>query len=498
MEFKIKNLPISTGDALVAIINTQDATKYDLHRNDRIRITNGNLKQVTAVIDFADSKNFIPSGQIGLFEEVAKTIGAKKDHMVKVEVERKPESVNSIKRKLNGEKLGYEDFKRIITDIASQRLTAIEMTYFVSACYTHELSTKETFYLTKAMIDTGEVLRFHDKIIMDKHCIGGVAANRTTAVVVAIIAAAGYTIPKTSSRSITSAAGTADTIEYLCNVNMSAEKLKEVVHKTKGCLAWGGALNLAPADDKIIRVESPISLDPTGQLIASVLAKKKSVSANHVLIDIPVGKGAKIENIKEARKLKKKFQKISRMLGMKTRVVVTDGSHPIGNGIGPALEARDILWTLKNDMKGSWELKEKSIRLAGTMLNMAGHWRGEKLARKIFDDGSAYKKFIEIVTAQGGKEIDPDMIRLGKYTHDVYAHKAGVVTHIDNKAVNRVARIAGAPVDKLAGVYIYAHIGKTVRVGEKLYTIYSDNKERLKFAKENSDKDLGIIIQHHG
>ena len=343
MEFKVKNIEISTGDTLVALINKKDAHKYDLHRNDRIRITNGNQVCVTAIIDFAENDDIIPQSSIGLFKEAAKKLNTKKDHKVKVEMERKPESVNLIKKKLNGEKLSYEDFKRIVTDISEQRLTAIEITYFVAGCYTHELSTKETYYLTKAMIDTGEVLRFPDHIIMDKHCIGGVAANRTTAVVVAIIAAAGYMIPKTSSRSITSAAGTADTIEYLCNVNMTGDRLKEVVHKTKGCLAWGGALNLAPADDKIIRVESPISLDPTGQLIASVLAKKKSVSANHVLIDIPVGRGAKIEDIREAKKLKKKFQKIGRLLKMKMRVIITDGSHPIGNGIGPALEARDIL-----------------------------------------------------------------------------------------------------------------------------------------------------------
>ena len=493
MEFKIKNIQISTGDSLVAILNEEDARKLDLHKMDRIKISYDH-KSITAVIDIA-KKTIIPEGYLGLFEETTKELKIKQGQKVKIDIEKKPETICIIRRKLDGEELSYEDFKKIMDDITSGTLTAIETTYFVAGCYSNELTNKETIDLTRAMIDSGQTLNFPDKIIMDKHCIGGVAANRTTAIVVSIIAAAGYTIPKTSSRSITSAAGTADTIEYLCNVNMSAEELKKVVHETKACLAWGGALNLAPADDKIIRVESPISLDPTGQLIASVLAKKKSVSANHVLIDIPVGKGAKIENRKEARILKRKFLKVGRKLGMKIKVIITDGSHPIGNGIGPMLEARDILWTLRNDLWGSWELKEKSIKMAGTLLRMAGHFNGESKARKIFDSGLAYKKFMEIVKAQGGKEVDPDMMETGKFYCDIISKKGGKITHIDNKAMNKIARIAGAPTDKKAGVYLYTQKDKTIEAGQKIYTIYSDNKERLNYAVEIATKNIGVEIK---
>lgn len=492
MEFKIKNIQISTGDSLVAILNEDDAKTLDLHKMDRIKISYDH-KSITAIIDIA-KKSVIPKGELGLFEETTKELKIKQGQKVKIDIEKKPETVCIIRRKLDGEELSYEDFKKIMDDIVTGTLTAIETTYFVAGCYTNELTNKETIDLTRAMIDSGQILHFPQKIIMDKHCIGGVAANRTTAIVVSIIAAAGYTIPKTSSRSITSAAGTADTIEYLCNVNMSAEKLKEVVKNTNACLAWGGALNLAPADDKIIHVESPISLDPTGQLIASVLAKKKSVSANHVLIDIPIGRGAKIENKKDAKKLKKKFLKVGRRLGMKIKVIITDGSHPIGNGIGPMLEARDILWTLKNDLWGSWELKEKSINMAGVMLRMAGHFNGEKKARQIFDSGLAYKKFMEIIKAQGGKEVDPDMMETGKYYCDIISKKSGKITHIDNKIMNKIARIAGAPSDKKAGVYLYVQKDKSIESGTKLYTIYSENKERLDYAVEIASKNIGIEI----
>jgi len=495
MEFKIKKIHISTGDALIAVLNKADAILYDIHNQDRIKIRNGGKEYIPAIIEMTDSDEIVPKGHIGLFVETIKKLKVKTTDKVKIEIDKKPASIASIKKKLDGHKLTYQDIKEIILDISHSRLTNIEMTYFVSSCYINGLTTKETYDLTRAMINTGDVLHFPNKIVMDKHCIGGVAGNRTTAIVVSIIAAAGYAIPKTSSRAITSAAGTSDTIEQLCNVNLSPEELIKVVSNTGGWLAWGGALNLAPADDKIIHVESPISLDPTGQLVASVLAKKKSVSANHVLIDIPIGKGAKIKDKKTAKKLKSIFQKIAKMLEMKTKVIITDGTHPIGNGIGPALEARDILYTLKNDLWGSWELKEKSIYLAGILLKMAGHRDGETIARKIIDSGKAYHKFIEIIKAQGGKEIDPDTIKLGKYTFDYISPKSGHIEHIDNKAINKICRICGSPIDPQAGVYLHMHKGKQIKEGELLYTVYSNNKERLNYAKDFIISKSGIEIK---
>ena len=491
MEFKVRKIDISTGDTLVALLNIYDATKFEIRNQDRIKISNEKGKIIYALVDITYDNKLVPKGHIGLFYEVLKGLNSKSGNTIKLRIEKKPDSIRIIREKLLGKKLNYEEYKQIISDISERRLTDIEMTYFVAGCFVNKLTSKETLYLTQAMINTGEVLHFKDNIVMDKHCIGGIAGNRTTALVVAIIAAAGFKMPKTSSRAITSAAGTADTIETLCNVKLEADKLQNIVETTGGCLAWGGALNLAPADDKIIRVESPISLDPVGQLVASVLAKKKSVSATHVVIDIPVGHGAKIKDEKASKKLKKVFQKIGKMLKMKLKVIITDGSSPIGNGIGPILEARDILYTLKNDMYGSFELKEKSILISGVMLKMAGVKNGEKLARELMDSGKAYNKFIEIIKAQGGKEIEPEDLRVGKYSFEYKSPKSGHIKHINNKTVNRICRVAGAPLDKRAGLYIHAKKGKFVKEGDLLYTVYSESKERLDFAKD-------IIYTHNG
>jgi len=490
MELRVKKLSIGTGHTLIVLVNYIDAKKLDIHYGDRIRIQR-RKHEMTATIDITESNDMLLPGELGLFKEAHESIPLSEGDIVKVRLEDKPLSLHYIKKKLRGEKLGEKEVRAIINDITDDKLTEVELTYFVAASYINGMDDDETTYLTKAMLSTGEILKLKSRIVLDKHCIGGVAGNRTTMVVVPIIAAAGLIIPKTSSRSITSAAGTADTVEVLCEVSFPLDKMQKIVEKTGGSFVWGGAMNLAPADDKIIRVEHPVSLDPVGGLIASILAKKKSVSATHVLIDIPVGRGSKTESRRRANELKRKFEKISARLGMKAKVLITDGTQPIGNGIGPALEARDVLWTLIGSPKGALDLKEKSIRIAGEMLDLAGKTskgQGKHLARKILESGLAYEKFIEIIQAQGAKVIFPEQIEIGSYSAIVKAGRSGRVVHIDNKRVNRIAKIAGAPLDKGAGLYLHFHKKDRVVRGKALYTIYSNNHDRLRYAREFAKK----------
>ena len=272
MKFKVHDVDITTGGTLVAILNRKDAMMLDVHTGDRLRITRGNHSTV-AVLDIAESTKTVKRGHVGLMEEVLHKLHAKHGGFVNISLEEKPKSIALIKKKLNGRKLSKEEIDTIVEDIVKNKLTAVEITYFVSAGYVRGLDMEETVALTRALINTGEILKFERHPIVDKHCIGGVAGNRTTCIVVPILVAAGYCVPKTSSRAITSPAGTADSMEVLCEVNLDAAKIKKVVEKTGGCMAWGGAVNLAPADDKIITVEHPLSIDAEGQLLASILAK---------------------------------------------------------------------------------------------------------------------------------------------------------------------------------------------------------------------------------
>ncbi len=484
MRLKVKDMDISTGGVLVAILNKKDAQTLDIHVLDRIKIKKGKRIE-TVVVDIAESHKAVPQGKIGVFEEVFDSLKLKNNDVVKIMLARKPQSLEYIKKKLDGGKLRNKEISQIVWDIVNNKLSDIELTYFVAACYIHALDIDETIKLAKAMASHGDILKFNKHPVVDKHSIGGVPANRTTLVLVPIIAAAGLLIPKSSSRSITSPAGTADTMEVLANVSFSAKKMKDIVEKTNGCIVWGGAINLAPADDKIIHVEKPLGIDAESQLLASIMAKKHSVSSTHILIDIPVGRDAKVKTKKDALKLKNDFEKIGKKLRKHVKVIITKGSEPIGNGIGPALESRDVLWLLIRDKKRPLDLEKKCVYMATKLFELIGINNSRKRVLEILNSGKAYKKMKEIIKAQGGNpNIKPEHIKLGKYSYTVRSINYGKVKDINNTAISKLARVAGAPINKGAGLYLYKHVGDKVKKREKIFTIYSESAQKLKYSKE--------------
>ncbi len=492
---KIKKLEINTGGPLIVLMNEKDAQRLNFHIGDRIKLVK-RKKALTAIRDLS-SKKVLPDGYLGLFKEVYSRIKVKNGENIEVEPGVKPESIRFIKEKLDGKELSEEKIKRIIEDISDQKLSEVEITYFVSACYPERLSMRETLYLTNAMVNTGDVLRIHNKIVADKHCIGGVAGNRTTMILVPIISSLNIPIPKTSSRAITSPSGTADTMEVLCKVSFSIKEMKKLLDKANAFMTWGGAVNLAPADDKIIRVENPLSVDSEGQLLASILAKKKSVSANHVLIDIPVGRGAKIENLKDAKRLKRKFELLGRKLGMNIRVIITDGSQPIGNGIGPALEARDVLWILERDPRAPKDLEYKGVFMAAHLINMIKKIRFKdalKIANEQLESKKALEKMLSIINNQGAKITRSSSIKIGKFKKVIKSKKAGKIININNKRISLIARTAGSPLDKRAGIYLEKKKNDYVNHHSILYEIYAENKQRLEYAAKLAEKDSGYEI----
>ena len=173
----------------------------------------------------------------------------------------------------------------------------------MTACAGDRLDIRETIDLTAAMVEVGEKLSWGVDRVADKHCVGGLPGNRTSMIVVPIIAAAGLLIPKTSSRAITSPAGTADVMETLTRVDLDIADIRKVVEREGGCIAWGGAVRLSPADDILIGVERPLDFDSEGQLVASVLSKKIAAGSTHVVLDLPVGPTAKLRDAEAAARL---------------------------------------------------------------------------------------------------------------------------------------------------------------------------------------------------
>jgi len=493
MKLKVKLLDISAEGAFVALLHIDDATILNIKPLERVYIKDGG-KDITAVADIAYSEKNVKPGEIGLFRELIEELNIKKKDSVDVKAGIEPQSVMLIKKKLDGGKLSTKEVDEIIGDILSNSLTEVEAAYFVAASYVHGLNDVETTALTKAIIEHGGKLHFNKKPILDKHCIGGVPGNRTTMLVVPIIAAAGFTIPKTSTKSITSPAGTANTMNVLSDVEFSIKEIMSIVHRANGCMVWGGTKGLASVDDRLIRLEKPLSLDPEGFLLSSVLAKKSVADASHVLIDIPVGKTAKVKDMKKAKRLQLKFVVLGKKLGMKVKVIITDGSQPIGNGVGPALEARDVLLCLQN--KGPSDLTEKSVYMAGQLLKMADVPNAEVKAREILTSGLAYEKMKEIIRLQGGNpNIKPERISVGKYKFILKSKNNGKVVSIDNINISHLAKMCGAPTHKGAGLYLHKKVKDAVEVGDSLVTFYAEDKDRMAHLIHHMEEYPPLVVK---
>ncbi len=479
---KSKLIKVETGNIMVAVLNELKAIELGISAGDRIRISKGR-KHVNAIVDLS-SVDILPD-EIGLFEEVSMELGIKKNN-VKLEIKQvpSPKSLEFIKKKINGKTLTYDEIYEIINDIVHNKLSDVEMSAFVTATYTEGLTFEETVNLTRAVVNTGDTLHLKKKLIVDKHCLGGVAGNRTTMVVVPIIAAFGLTMPKTSSRSITSPAGTADTMEVLTEVEFSAKELEKIVRRIGACIAFGGTVNLAAADDKLIKVRHPLHLDPVGLMLASIMAKKKAVGSTHVLIDIPIGEEAKVKTFDEAELLGTLFERVGEKLNMKVEYIITDGNFPIGRGIGPLLEARDVLMVLQQHEKRPLDLEKKCLELAGIIIEFSDkvkRGQGEKIAEELLKSGRAWQKMKEIIKAQkGNPNIKIEDLEPRTLSYNIKSEKSGVIKKISNKSIARIALAAGAPSVMDAGVYLHKIKGDEVKKGETLMTIYYKSNEKLK------------------
>ncbi len=493
LELKAKLLDIGTGDMLVVLLDDNVAKKLDVFAGDRVKLTYEKKSAICAV----DTAKHASPDEIGLYHEVEKLLQVKKGQKITVTPAPSPQSLSFIKKKLQGLPLSEKEIFEVVEDISTNKLTSVEIAYFVSGAYTHGFSMNETYHLTKAMIDAGEKLTWNKKLVCSKHCIGGIAGNRTTMLVVPIVTAAGLLMPKTSSRAITSPAGTADTMELLAPVSFSrVSDIKKIVEKTGGCIVWGGALDLAPADDRIIGVEHPLSLDPTPVLLASIMSKKASEGATHVLIDIPVGRFSKVDNLDKYHHLKEKFYALGRLLGIKIEVMQSDGDGPVGKGFGPALEAIDVLRVLQNDSLAPYDLRNKSIYMAGLILELGGKAKkgcGVDMAAEILDSGAAWRKMQEIIKAQGGNpDVKPSDIKIGKFEKTFRAASGFKVKVLDNDAFAKIAKLADAPKDKGAGIYLHVVKGQLVKKGDPLFTVYSNSDYRLREAEVYA-KNVSVV-----
>lgn len=402
------------------------------------------------------------------------------------------ESLGAVRGKVYGHRLSAPQLREIITDVVAGHYSDVQLASFITACAAGDLDTDEVVALTHAMVEVGDRLTWNRVPVADKHCIGGLPGNRTTPIVVAIAASLGVTIPKTSSRAITSPAGTADTMEVLAPVDLDLASMRRVVEAEGGCIVWGGAVRLSPADDVLIRVERALDLDAEGQLVASVISKKVAAGATHLVLDVPVGPTAKVRDAAAAEALRTRLSRVADAFAIESRVVVSDGSAPVGRGIGPALEARDVLAVVGNEADAPADLRTRAVTLAGELLELCGAapaGAGAAAAGRVLDDGRARAKLEAICEAQGGMHTPPAAV----HTSEVPAAHAGTVTAIDNRRMARLAKLAGAPYAKCAGVALHIRTGATVALGEPLFTVHAETRGELDYALTYAGANADMI-----
>ncbi|GGF63020.1 hypothetical protein GCM10007301_23500 [Azorhizobium oxalatiphilum] len=481
---RLVRMPIETGRRNVAFLarGCTVVAAPDYLGPGRVDLA-GEGKSIRAEIALvADS--LLPADAVGLSQESFDALGLPEGAELVLTRTPVPESRAALRRKIRGEALDEPAYRQVVGDIVEGRYPDSEVAGFLVAA-DRGLSDDEVLALTKVRASFANRIVWDEPMVVDKHSMGGIPGSRITMIVVPIIAAHGLAIPKTSSRAITSAAGTADAMETLARVDLDAAEVRRTVEKARGCIAWNGRLSHSALDDVMNAITRPLGLDSNRWSVASILSKKLAAGSTHVVIDLPFGARARVKGEAEAREMARLFEQVGAGLGMTVEAIPTDGSLPIGRGIGPALEVRDVLWVLEGHPEAPPDLREKALFFASRILAWdpaVGPANARARAEQLLASGAARAALERIAEAQGrwGEPVRP-----ARLTRTILAGGTGRVTDIDGFAIAGIARLAGAPLDKGAGIDLKAQSGDLVRPGDPLFVIHA-----------SSAADLDAAVQH--
>jgi AMP phosphorylase len=493
-----RKLDVRTGEALVVLLNELDASEFGVNIGDRVSIElTGRNKEVIVTVDTTSS--LVDEGEAGFFEDVWDKYEIKFGEIVKIVILPQSEAIDCIRKKLLGGKLNYKEIYSIINDISYDKLGSILTTYYAAAGYSPGFDEEEMFYMTKAMASSGEILKF-DGIVADKHSIGGVAGKGITPIVVPIVACIdGIKVPNTSTRAITSASATTDMLEVIMPMTFKKDELENFIIKCNAFMVWGGGLDLAPADDKIIQVQKPIGIESIDKFVCSIVAKKVAQGVNHVVFDVPVGKGAKIESEEEFEKVKSTFERVCSKFDIKVSIFRRNVNGIDGFAVGPTLECREFLRVFERDERRSIQLEEDALKIAGDLIELCGKaekGKGYIKAKQILESGDAFDKLREVIKIQGGSEkVSSNTLEIGGIAHEVKSVKDGIMVNIDNKAVFDVCRSLGNPRIKEAGIYFHKKPGDKVSIGDRLITLYATSDIRMNLGIKVLDDEKVFEIQ---
>ncbi|MDD3262494.1 MAG: thymidine phosphorylase [Candidatus Absconditabacteria bacterium] len=484
---KTKLVDILDGEEFIVLINEQEAREYGINAFDKVSL-GYNGQEIVLNADLTNK--VVKSGEIGLFKDVYEKYNIPADAIVSVTfTQTNGKAIDALKKAIKGEKLNYKETYAIMKDIADNRFTDTLITYYSAIGFFKKASDYELYEMAKAMAETGEMLHF-DGVVADKHCMGGVPGNETTMIMIPLLASLGIKMPKTFSKAITSPAATGECVNVLMDISFSKKEIENLVKKQNTCLVRGGGLDLAPADEKLIKVAYPLSMQSYSRTVVSIMAKKYAMGITHSLIDIPMGPTAKVPDMKTAKRLKKKYEYVGKKLGMKVHVEITKAMEPIGAGIGATLQVREVLRVLQQHELRPMDLQTKALHLASKIIELVGMAKGKKayeLAYQQLKSGAAWKKMQEIIKAQRGKNpnIKSEELELAKFKKEVKAEKDGTVKVIDMKLINLTTRALGAPIDDQGGLYLHKKLGDKVKKNDIIYVMYANQKSKIDMALES-------------
>lgn len=493
----LKNLSISSFNENLAYIH-KDCIAYkvdDLSTLTKIEI-HGGVKTVYAFLQVVDDARLVKPTELALNNEAFKQINLPEGANISITLSPPPPSLSSIKRKIAGNILSSGEYSAIINDIYARRYSNMDIASFLVASGSF-MSAPEVLALTEAMVGDKTIHWDNESIVVDHHCLGGIPGNKTDLIITSIVAAYGLPIPKTAARSLTSCAGVADTMSVLANVDYDEKKLKQLINENRGAIVCYDGLSIAEANKIISSVERQIGITQQEHITASILAIKLAAGVTHLLVDIPVGPKSRIKSTNEAMRLRKLIEYVGDMLSIEIDAVITDGSEPIGNGVGAVLEARDVMKVLRNKDDAPQDLKEKSLFLAGRILEFDPKLRGGQgylVAKEILNSGRALEVMNRMIHAQG-KAPQP---QLGHLTRDIVSNVSGTVEAIDNSRINKIGIWAGAGQYAGAGLDLFKKVGDHVEQGETLYRIHSCNSTDFAFANSVVDGYTGYEISSRG
>ena len=408
-------------------------------------------------------------------------------------------TVDLIHRKRDGEELAPEEIKQLVDGYTRGEIPDYQVSAFLMAVFYSGMSDREVSALTESMTRSGEVLDFSDihGVKVDKHSTGGVG-DKTSLISAPIAAAAGAIVPMISGRALGHTGGTLDKLESIpgFRTDLSVTEFKDQVGRL-GLAFIGQTPEIAPADGKLYALRDATATVESIPLIASsIMSKKVAVGLDALILDVKVGAGAFMKKQVEARRLAQMMVGIGRRLDKRVQALITDMNQPLGYAIGNALEVMEVSQTLQN--AGPTDLTRLSLELAARMIFLGKITKtldeARELAQKKLLDGAGYRKFKEVIQAQGGNPQVLDRFELlpnATGAREITSPRAGYITVIDAQYIGQASNMIGAGrdtkedvIDPAVGVILEVKVGHKVDAGAVLCRLYYTSEEHVEEAAQ--------------